>query len=219
MLAACIPTTYLKDRPVWGADCVPSNTEFLVWAGEIERLDAAFFDEVPHDPVDALAYCTGRVIELGYKFAEKPKSILGEFGRFTTTVPLGFVWLDENWSTKSTKSKAGTMCHELVHVYTEVRLGLMESASFYASDEGRFAFELTPYAKSFEMARWFGSSEPAVLRRAGRTVKSLHDGYYIQIPPACMKTIAFEYWGLPRTEATAVTTPPLTKPLVPSDTE
>ena len=199
-----LPTSeYISVEPSWAEDCTPSNTEFLSWAQEIQELDVRA-EEIPLTAQEALAFCKQDILDQGFKFADKPRGVLGDFENFTTTLPINFVWLTPGLSDRSIKAQALTYCHERVHMYTEKRLRLQGSASIYLSDVGRWAFEAAPYRLTIQLARRWGENAATILRRAERTVESLWKGYFLQgIPKRCLRQTAFEYWSLPLPTAEA----------------
>jgi hypothetical protein len=207
-LCGCIPTDRLDHYPGWDPDtCEISDPTFLKWADEIKEEDIDL-GSIPHDPQEAFDYCWGKIAELGYAVRVKPKGVLGDFERFTTTLPLprfprltsnrGVVWVAPDWESRDILHKMFTACHEYVHAATEVRLGFDGSSAHYSTDEGRLAFELGPYWLDFALRKRHGYTVEQLRSSAGKAVISLHQGYQLtSIPETCLRKTAFSYWEIP----------------------
>lgn len=197
ILLSCIPTTYLKNDPLWNIEtCEPQDRTFLSWADEIKEKDIRI-EEIPLGVEKALKVCTNELEKLNYTFAYKPGG-LGDFEHYTTTIPgINLVWLPPTWDEKSIGIQALIMCHEWIHGKTETRLKLEGSISHYLTIEGRLAFELPAYGLDLDLQRRWDNNLNHLKSSAEHYVSSLHKGYLMQsVPKRCLRKIAFEYWNI-----------------------
>jgi hypothetical protein len=190
LLPACGKLYIPPAPPDYADDCTPSDSFYNDKAASTRDIEWAL--DIPDEPAKALAYCEDLLTERGWQMVKKGADPGSQWGKFSTTLPseLPVLLLGADWDSKSTASKAITMCHEVVHTFQWERETARVFAPTYILNEGTFAYEIPAYRVSLWVWSSFTPSvTPQELERKARGyVDSLFTNYKLDnnLPP-CMK--------------------------------
>jgi len=179
-LSACRPEVRSPEQ------CSTFKKTAIAWAAVVLEEDVKPY---PHD--SAYQFCVADILAHGYVIEQKPGG-LGFFDRFTTTLPGqvgGAIF------TAEAEMSPETACHERIHMYTELRLGLKGSIATYAWWEGRLAFELPAYGERLLYMKRDGASKEQRLRVAEWAVGALSSAYLNdKVDIGCLRELSMSFW-------------------------
>jgi len=183
--------------PSWAEGCSVSNSFYIDEAYSEQDLLPLY--DIPSDPQEALDLCTKRIEDLGFEIVEKGADPETQWGQFTTTLGLSQIWdalpdqiqVGRSFKNRPVESQATTMCHELVHAESQVRLGI-HFFTRYGLNEGTFAYETMAYRQSINVKSRLNPDMTFEKKEelANNYLKSLRTKYRVtRMPEECLFSI------------------------------
>jgi len=194
VLAGC-PALLKKiiPAPTYDDQCVPSDDYYLALANETK--DMAELGEIPEDPKEALAAAERAIEQYGYKLVIKSETGKEQVDMFTTTLD-GVIFLEHDWESKTDRSQATVLWHELVHVRQWERLGPEKMTLTYAVTEGRWAIETQAYRETARILVLFGATDDEMEAWTKRRQDSFYQGYALfGMPRECFDALSEDVWA------------------------
>ncbi len=214
-------SAFLKGVKELGAEasCAAIRTSAITLAKDIAANDVRSYpfwrNGKPIPLQEQRDFCVGQIQAEKFMILEKPWK--GK-DHFTTTIPLprlskipgwenipgvgalpedtaGLVLTENGLDFEPLLNQVATYCHELVHVYTEKRLGLLTSGVAYTIPPTRAGFEFPSYGVTVAIHYLNGVPLKQIEGKALGIVSMLHENYLLRvIPKACLQDVAVGYW-------------------------